>query len=763
MKILRRLPISTTRPICSITVFVCLLISVPVAVAAYPWDGSKEWQPAGGDCSWSNPANWPCYPIPPEGCPLPGPGDYVAVLPNQPGPCITGNATCSMLSLNPWDPTSWGGQDTVVTITETALDVNFGAALQINSQVDYDSAAGGRAIVNIYGGTVTTPNPANSTNLCGIIIGGGSSTCGNSYGIVNMYGGLVSVPRIAIYYGDVNLYGGTLECTTDPNFVLRQERTENRINVNGGALKLKGNHAAELGDYITNGRIVCIRGGTLGSPVYDGTWTTLTSTNNFNVAWGPQPANNATNIHYKDTNSITLSWQKGDLAKQHGVYFGTSFADVNSATTASPLYKGSRYDANGDPHNWTIAGPFTAGANYYWRIDETNDSNVIAKGLVWKFTTHDGKAYNPRPINGAAALSEPLQLSWTAGDFAASANGHKIYFSTNAANLDPALPNRPTDSQYRGQQTATTYSIASLRGILVLVPGATYYWCVDEVNGSTTWKGPVWSFTPATYVNIDDFEDYNSTDDVNANWPDGYTLTGCTEPWEGATGNAGRALICDVNGKHLRYTYRNGGGVMAFSEAKRPYSGGATFTGGGVISPAPMALRIDYRGYATNAAHPVYDRMYVAIEDTAGNVSVYQNPDANAQLVGDWTSWFSSLYDINAVGNTNLKAISGFAIGFGIRCNNWDFGGGDGNVMFDNIRIFTGCPMSGPLGDPDLDRNNVVDFDDLSMMLEFWLYECTPPYMCPVGQSRADLLPDCIVDLKDLAVFAAMWREEKPC
>ena len=95
-----------------------------------------------------------------------------------------------------------------MTITETALDVNFGAALQINSQVDYDSAAGnsGRAIVNIYGGTVTTPNPANS----GITIGGGSSTYGNSYGILNMYGGLVSVPRIAIYYGDVNLYGGTL-------------------------------------------------------------------------------------------------------------------------------------------------------------------------------------------------------------------------------------------------------------------------------------------------------------------------------------------------------------------------------------------------------------------------------------------------------------------------------------------------------------------------------------------------------------------------
>ena len=62
----------------------------------------------------------------------------------------------------------------------------------------------------------------------------------------------------------------------------------------------------------------------------------------------------------------------------------------------------------------------------------------------------------------------------------------------------------------------------------------------------------------------------------------------------------------------------------------------------------------------------------MAIEDTAGNVGVYQNPDANAALVGNWTSWYSNLYDINAAGiplPVNLEAISGFAIGFGVRCN----------------------------------------------------------------------------------------------
>jgi len=742
-----------------------------VLAAEFPWDNQLVWTGAAGDGDWCNPVNWgqegSFPPIPPPGSP--GGNNYCCVLPSQPGPrigmgsCV--NAAAAMLSLNPWAPTTWGAQDTVVTVLETALDVNFGAALQINAQSNYDSRLGGetlvsRAIVNVYGGTVRTPSPANSTNLCGIAVGGGSSTYGDSYGILNMYGGLVSVPRIAIYYGDVNLYGGTLECTTDPNFVFCQDRPENRINVNGGTLKLKGNHVAELNGYITNGRIVCIRGGVLGVPVYDGTWTTLTGTNNFNVAWGPQPANNAVNVRYQDTNSITLSWQPGDLAKQHDVYFGISAASVGSATTASAEYKGTRYDVNNDPYTWTIPGPFTIGGNYYWRIDETNDSDVIAEGLVWEFTTHDGGAYNPVPVNGAAALSEPLQLSWTPGDWAASTNGHRVYFTTVANGgilANPIFP-RPTDSRYRGQQTGTTYSLANMAGAFTLVPGTTYYWCVDEVNGSTTWYGPVWKFTPNQYANIDDFEDYNSTNDVNVNWPDGYVITDDGSPVR--TGNARRGLVRDATGKYLRYTYNNSGtapGGMAFSEARRPYSGGTSFTGGGVLSPAPEALRIDYLGAATNAADEVYDRMYVAIEDTTGNVSVYYNPDPNAAQVTIWTSWYSRLTDINAAGAplpVNMEAITGFAIGFGIRGNNWDFGG-DGNVMFDNIRLYaaTCVPEFGPTADFDGDCD--VDFNDLMIMAQEWLTYNPPD---SILLQLSDLNNDRFIDFKDFAILGQEWR-----
>jgi hypothetical protein len=771
---------STIRPIRSIIVLACLLMSVPAAMALCPWDDYKEWQPAGGDCNWSNPGNWS-----PPG--VPGPCDFIAVLPSQPGPCITGNAQCLAIALNLWDPTSWGGQDTVVTIKSTALDVNFGAALQINSSADYDSATGGRAIVNIYGGTVTTPNWLNSppTLSYGITIGGGSSTYGDSYGILNMYGGLVSVPRIAIYYGDVNLYGGTLQCTTDPNFVFSQDRPENRININGGTLKLKGNYVTELSGYIANGRIVCIRGGVLGVPVYDGTWTTLTDAINFNIAWSPQPVNNATNVHYKtpDGNSITLSWQPGDLAKQHDVYFGTS--------TGSLVYQGSRYDANGDPCNWAITGSFNMGYNYYWRIDETNDSNVLAQGLVWKFTTHDGKAYNPKPADDANVkpLSEPLQLSWTAGDWAQSTNGHRVFFGTNYSEIGAATITK-TSGVYRGTVSSPVYPLSRLAetgpnppgASFVLTAGKTYYWRIDEVNGATIYGGPsggsgqvpspspTWSFTPAAYVNIDDFEDYNTTAELTANWLYGYTIThtgadtGCNSAT--AKGYAGRALIRDATGKYLQYTYNNSGvnslfGGMFFSETKRAYPGGTIFTGGGVISPAPTKLRIDYKGIATNAANSIspmcgdnadLDRMYVAIEDTAGDVAVYLNPDANAQLVTNWTSWYTALKDINDIAHgtapngtphtVNLEAITGFAIGFGIRGDVLDSDGVDANsiVMFDNIQlVFPTCvPEYGPLADFDGDCD--VDINDLDIFVNYWLEGDVNWCWPEVTQPRAPIL-----------------------
>jgi Concanavalin A-like lectin/glucanases superfamily len=743
-----------------IMLFLCLLATVSSAVnmPVNFWDYQLEWK-GGTDADWANPGNWTpenLAGIPPATGPEPN--NRCAVLPNQPGPRITGNATCLMLELNPWDPTSWGAQDVNLTITATAADVNFGSCVCINSEVSYDSYLGtsylaSRAIVNVYGGTVATPGPyMNQTGMCGISVGGGSDNYGLSYGMLNIYGGLVSVPKAALFFGEIGLYGGTLQVTGDPNFTISSTHplaALNKVRIDGGTLILAGNHATDINTFRTGGFVVCDRG-TLRDPVYDGSaWTTLVADINY-CTWNPSPANGAINVHYytSDGNSITLSWNPStlvDIDVNHDVYFGTSFADVNTATkTSTGIYKGSLSDPY-DPCSYVVKDPnkFSPNTTYYWRVDEySNSGSNFEKGLIWSFTTTDGRASVPTPVddvNAGNALSEPLQLSWTAGDWT-SPNGHRVYFGTSYTSILNASTSN-NDGRYRGTVTNPVYPLSRLMetGAVapgkswVLTPGTPYFWRIDEMNGATQvgGKGAVWGFTPAAYFNIDDFETYSSTDDVNLAWPNHYAVTGCI----GSFGDSGRILVRDSTGKYMRFSYYgNTPSGMNFSEAKRPYTC-TSFTGKGFYSPSPKALRVDYRGYSVNSADPVYDRMYVAIEDTAGNVAVYDNPDPNAQLNGNWTSWYTALKDISALGSpapVDLNVISGFAIGFGVRCNNYDAEAGDGNVMFDNIRLYAAtCVPSYAQAQglsADLDGDCDVDINDLDILANNWLYTAVPQH-----------------------------------
>ncbi len=95
-------------------------------------------------------------------------------------------------------------------------------------------------------------------------------------------------------------------------------------------------------------------------------------------AFNPNPADGATRV---DPNT-NLTWFAGKDALSHDVYFGTSFDDVNNATTGSPEFKGNQpLDANS-----FIPGSLEYLTTYYWRIDEITASGTV-KGYVWSFTT----------------------------------------------------------------------------------------------------------------------------------------------------------------------------------------------------------------------------------------------------------------------------------------------------------------------------------------------------------------------------------------
>ena len=87
------------------------------------------------------------------------------------------------------------------------------------------------------------------------------------------------------------------------------------------------------------------------------------------------------------------------------------------------------------------------------------------------------------PDDQCAHLDASKGLSWTAGK---NAKSHDVYIGTSYSAVFNATHN---SAEFKGNQTGTSYK---LDGSYSSIP--TYYWRVDEVNGSSTVKGAVYSF-----------------------------------------------------------------------------------------------------------------------------------------------------------------------------------------------------------------------------------------------------------------------------
>ncbi len=111
------------------------------------------------------------------------------------------------------------------------------------------------------------------------------------------------------------------------------------------------------------------------------------------------------------------------------------------------------------------------------------------------------KASEPVPADGTVHEDTWANLSWTPGETSAS---HDVYFGENFDDVDAGA-----EGTFQGNQ-ASPFLVVGFPGFAVpdgLVLGMTYYWRVDEVeaDGTTIYKGDVWSFTvpPKTGYNPD--------------------------------------------------------------------------------------------------------------------------------------------------------------------------------------------------------------------------------------------------------------------
>ncbi|MFH1717462.1 MAG: LamG domain-containing protein [Planctomycetota bacterium] len=199
-------------------------------------------------------------------------------------------------------------------------------------------------------------------------------------------------------------------------------------------------------------------------------------------AYQPVPADGAV-----DTDPGSLEWTAGPTAVSHKVYLSKD-ETIDDA------------DLIAETELTLIAMIFDPGTTYYWRVDEVEaDGNVIT-GDVWSFTTMPLEAHFPVPADGTAGLEPPVTLSWTPGKVVVM---HDLYFGTDEAAVASA-----DMSTFKGKLMQASYDPGPLNLF------TTYYWRVDEFTPTGTVMGPVWKFSTANYVIIDNGQttlDYDNT------------------------------------------------------------------------------------------------------------------------------------------------------------------------------------------------------------------------------------------------------------
>jgi len=202
------------------------------------------------------------------------------------------------------------------------------------------------------------------------------------------------------------------------------------------------------------------------------------------IATNPVPEDG---VLYTDT-WVSLGWTVGSTAASHDVYLSDNFDDVNDGT--GDAFRGNQattYFVAGFP-GFPYPDGLVPGTTYYWRIDEVEaDGTTKHKGNVWSFQIPAKIAYDPSPSDGVEYIALDVTLSWTRGF---GSKMHIVYFGDSFDDVNDATGGLP--------QMVTTYKPGPLE------KDKTYYWRIDEFDGTANLKGNVWSFSTIPDISIND-------------------------------------------------------------------------------------------------------------------------------------------------------------------------------------------------------------------------------------------------------------------
>jgi hypothetical protein len=300
------------------------------------------------------------------------------------------------------------------------------------------------------------------------------------------------------------------------------------------------------------------------------------------------------------------------------------------------------------------------------------------------------EASNPLPRNQAFEVALTTDMSWNPGK---GADLHDVYFGTNYNDVNNAtvatgLGVYRGNNAVQGPDAANRYRYNP--GALKL--NTTYYWRVDESdtnepNGIPR-RGPIWSFTVAGYIGVDDFESYTDDTDLRAMWNGNITLS---------------------------TTKHNGLYAMRINNNS---SAACTVIRSNWTEQGVKALVLYFHGDPNNTADK---EMYVSLCDSKGASAVVTYGD-NGEDIDDlrdslWHEWNINLEEFSN-GGVDLNNIGCLSVRFGDRIIQTE---SLGVLYVDDIRLYPPRCVAAYRAAGDITGDCVTDFEDLMIVTEDWL------------------------------------------
>jgi hypothetical protein len=249
---------------------------------------------------------------------------------------------------------------------------------------------------------------------------------------------------------------------------------------------------------------------------------------------------------------------------------------------------------------------------------------------------HDPKqASRPTPLDDSISdVEQAGSLRWVPGRHAAQ---HDVYVGMDPVAVENA-DQSDTTGIYRGQQEGSEYILPE-----AVLPNQTFYWRIDELNtDSTLTKGPVWSFSVADYLIIDDME---AAQPPWTRWWDGFG-----DPNNGSE-IATEFITIHSGNQAMWLTYDNN--TSPISQVLRIWETPQDWTRKGVET-----LSMWVHGGPDNTAEP----LQITLGDSADNMAAVVHPDPAVLLTDEWQQWSIPLANVSGVNPAEITSMS-FVIG----------------------------------------------------------------------------------------------------